>query len=230
MLGLEAGQSAFGDIYAWFKNVLMWPSVELLKESKQIDDASKAKLIEEIGDGIIAKLSEEAAKIPIGESGIVALDWMNGRRTPDANQALKGAVMGLNLGSDAPAIFKSLVEATCFGSKKIADRFIEEGIPIKKVVALGGVAKKSPFVMQVMADVLNMPIQVAKSEQTPALGAAMLAAVAAGIYTNVEAAKNAMGGGFDAEYFPISENVEKYKTLYFTYSVFGEFIEKQTKI
>ena len=228
MLGLEAGQSAFGDIYAWFKNVLMWPSVELLKKSKHIDEATKTRLLEEISDGIIAKLSEEASKIPIGASGIVALDWMNGRRTPDANQALKGAVMGLNLGSDAPAIFRSLVEATCFGSKKIADRFIEEGIPIKKVVALGGVAKKSPFVMQVMADVLNMPIQVAKSEQTPALGAAMLAAVAAGVYLNVEAAKNAMGGGFDAEYYPILENVEKYKTLYLAYSVFGEFIEKQT--
>ena len=83
--------------------------------------------------------------------------------------------------------------------------------------------------MQVMADVFNMPIQVAKSEQTPALGAAMLASVAAGVYPNVEAAKNAMGGGFDAEYTPIPANVEKYKPLYLTYSVFGEFIEKQTK-
>ena len=180
-------------------------------------------------DGIIAKLSEEAAKISIGDSGIVALDWMNGRRTPDANQALKGAILGLNLGSDAPLIFKALVEATCFGSKKIIDRFIEQGIPIHNVVALGGVAKKSPFVMQVMADVLNMPIKVVKSEQTPALGAAMFAAVASGIYPDVESAKNAMGGGFDTEYHPIAENVEKYIPLYEQYSEFGEFIERQTK-
>lgn len=228
MLGLEAGQSAFGDIYAWFKNLLMWPGIELLNKSKSIDEVTKTKLIQELDDGIIAKLSEEAAKIPIGESGMVALDWMNGRRTPDANQALKGAILGLNLGSDAPAIFKSLVEATCFGSKKIVDRFLEEGIPIKKVVALGGVAKKSPFVMQVMADVLDMPIKVAKSEQTPALGAAMLAAVSAGIYPNVETAKNIMGSGFDAEYHPIQENVAKYKPLYKKYLDFGNFIENQT--
>jgi len=229
MLGLEAGQSAFGDIYAWFKKLLMWPSLELLQKSESIDEPTKKRLIEEISDGIIAKLSEEAAKIPIGESGIVALDWMNGRRTPDANQALKGAILGLNLGSDAPLIFKSLVEATCFGSKKIVDRFIEEGIPIHNVVALGGVAKKSPFVMQVMADVLNMRIKVAKSEQTPALGAAMLAATAAGVYPNVETAKSAMGSGFDAEYYPIPENAEKYMPLYDRYTAFGEFVESQTK-
>jgi L-ribulokinase len=229
MLGLEAGQSAFGDIYAWFKNVLMWPTVELLQNSQHLDHQTREKLVKEISDSIVARLSEEASKIPIGESGIVALDWMNGRRTPDANQALKGAILGLNLGSDAPRIFKALVEATCFGSKKIVDRFLEEGIPIHNVVALGGVAKKSPFVMQVMADVLNMPIKVASSEQTPALGAAMLAATAADIYQSVEDAKNAMGGGFDAEYHPIPENVEKYLPLYEKYSTFGEFIESQTK-
>jgi L-ribulokinase len=229
MLGLEAGQSAFGDIYAWFKKVLLWPTLEILNNSTRIDAETRSKLVEEIGDGIIAKLSAEASAIPIGASGIVALDWMNGRRTPDANQALKGAILGLNLGSDAPAIFKALVEATCFGSKKIVDRFIAEGIPIRKVVALGGVAKKSPFVMQVMADVLNMPIKVAKSEQTPALGAAMLAATAAGVYSSVEDAKNAMGGGFDAEYHPIPENVEKYIPLFEKYSAFGDFIESQTK-
>ena len=228
MLGLEAGQSAFGDIYAWFKKLLMWQIIELLQNSTNINEETKSKLIDELSDGIIAQLSKEAANIPIGESGIVALDWMNGRRTPDANQALKGAILGLNLGSDAPLIFKALVEATCFGSKKIVDRFLDEGILIKNVVALGGVAKKSPFVMQVMADVLNMPIKVAKSEQTPALGAAMLAAVASGVYADVESAKNAMGSGFDAEYQPIPENVEKYNPLYKKYSAFGEFIESQT--
>ena len=95
-------------------------------------------------------LSKQAAEIPIGESGIVALDWMNGRRTPDANQTLKGAIFGLNLGSDAPRIFRALVEATAFGAKKIVDRFISEGVRIDGIVALGGVAKKSPFVMQVV--------------------------------------------------------------------------------
>ena len=182
-----------------------------------------------MSDQIITRLSEEAAKIPIAESGIIALDWMNGRRTPDANQALKGAILGLNLGSDAPRIFRALVEATCFGSKKITDRFLEEGIPIKQVVALGGVAKKSPFVMQVMADVLNMPIKVAKSEQTPALGAAMYAATAAGIFPKVEDAKAAMGSGFDAEYLPDRDNAIQYAKMFKQYVAFGEFIESTVK-
>ena len=225
MMGLEAGQSAFGDIYAWFKKVLEWPLKNILAESELIDETTKQKLIDETSDKIIAKLSDAAAKIPITESGIVALDWMNGRRTPDANQALKGAIAGLNLGSDAPRIFRALVEATAFGSKAINDRFIAEGVRIDGVIALGGVAKKSPFVMQIVADVLNMPIKVARSEQACALGTAMAAAVAAGVYSNTAEAQKKMGGGIETEYHPIPENVEKYKVLYEQYKNFGKFVE-----
>jgi len=225
MLGLEAGQSAFGDIYAWFKKLLEWPLQNILAESTLIDEATKQKLIDETSDKIIAKLSEEAAKIPIAESGIVALDWMNGRRTPDANQNLKGAIAGLNLGSDAPRIFRALVEATAFGSKAINDRFISEGVRIDGVIALGGVAKKSPFVMQIVADVLNMPIKVARSEQACALGSAMAAAVVAGVYPNTAEAQKNMGGGIETEYHPIPENFEKYKPLYEQYKKFGKLIE-----
>lgn len=225
MLGLEAGQSAFGDIYAWFKSVLEWPLKNILTESVIIDEVTKQKLIEETSNKIIAKLSDAASKIPIAESGIVALDWMNGRRTPDANQALKGAIAGLNLGSDAPRIFRALVEATAFGSKAINDRFIAEGVRIDGVIALGGVAKKSPFVMQVVADVLDMPIKVARSEQACALGTAMAAAVVAGVYSNTAEAQKKMGSGIETEYHPIPENVEKYKALYEQYKKFGKFVE-----
>lgn len=225
MLGLEAGQSAFGDVYAWFRNVIAWPIENILARTEYIDEEMREKLVQEVSDRIIPELTAAAEKIDIGESGIVALDWMNGRRTPDANQALKGAVMGLTLGSDAPRIFRALVEATVFGSKKIADRFLSEGVRIEGVIALGGVAKKSAFVMQVMADVLDMSIKVARSEQTVALGASMFAAVVAGIYDTVEAAQQNMGAGFDAVYEPIPENVEKYKSLYETYGKMGEFVE-----
>ena len=225
MLGLEAGQSAFGDIYAWFKKMLSWPIDNILANAESIDKTTRIRLVEEISDRIIPELTAAAEKIEIGESGVVALDWMNGRRTPDANQALKGAVMGLTLGSDAPRIFRALVEATVFGSKKIADRFLSEGVRIEGVIALGGVAKKSPFVMQVMADVLNMSIKVARSEQTVALGASMFAAVVAGIYETIESAQQKMGAGFDAVYEPIPDNVEKYKALYEAYGQMGEFIE-----
>jgi L-ribulokinase len=225
MLGLEAGQSAFGDIYAWFKRVLEWPLQNILAETQLVDEQTKKKLLNETSNKIIAKLSEEAAKISIDESGIVALDWMNGRRTPDANQALKGAIAGLNLGSDAPRIFRAMVEATAFGSKAINDRFISEGVRIDGVIALGGVAKKSPLVMQIVADVLNIPIKVARSEQACALGSAMAAAVAAGVYSSTFEAQKKMGGGIETEYFPIPENVKKYQSLYEKYKKFGNFIE-----
>jgi L-ribulokinase len=227
MLGMEAGQSAFGDIYAWFQQVLMWPIKSILEESSLLDNQTKQKLALEIADRMIPELSKQASQIPIDETGIVALDWMNGRRTPDANQLLKGAITGLSLGSDAPRIFRALVEATAFGAKKIVDRFISEGIEIKSVIALGGVAKKSPFVMQVIADVLDMKINVAKSEQSCALGAAMFAAVSAGLHASVERAQEAMGSGFELEYSPIPENAQKYRTLYKKYSRLGEFIETE---
>jgi len=229
MLGLEAGQSAFGDIYAWYKNLLMWPIDHLHSLSSHMDTSEINKIRENIDENLMDQLSIEAAKIPIAESGIIALDWLNGRRTPYANQSLKGAIIGLNLGSDAPRIFRALVEATCFGSKKIVDRFKEEGIKIKNVMALGGVAKKSPFVMQIMADILNMPIKVAHSEQTPALGSAMLGATAAGIYATVEKAQKSMGSGFDQEYFPDSDHAGKYQLLYEKYNRLGEFIEKESQ-
>jgi L-ribulokinase len=226
MLGMEAGQSAFGDIYAWFQKTLMWPMNNLIKNSV-MDEKTKEKLIAEISGSIIPELSEKASKIPIGDSGVIAIDWHNGRRTPNANQLLKGAIAGLNLGSDAPAIFRALVEATAFGAKKINDCFISQGVKIDGVIALGGVAKKSPFVMQILADVLDMNIKVAKSDQTCALGAAMCAAVVSGIYKDIKGAQKSMGNGFENEYKPIKENARQYRKIYEDYSKTGDFIEKE---
>ena len=180
MLGLEAGQSAFGDIYAWFGKLLLWPVNEIIAKMTWLDKKTRERIRKETSDRIIDELSKQAESIPDEETAIIALDWMNGRRTPDANQALKGAITGLSLGSDAPRIFKALVEATAFGSRMINERFISEGARIDGVIAVGGVAKKNPFVMQIVADVLNMPIKVAKSDQTCALGSAMAASVVAG--------------------------------------------------
>lgn len=225
MLGLEAGQSAFGDIYAWFGRVLEQPIVQAIRESDLLDEDTKSRLIDEARQKLIERLSAAAEKEPIGSSGIVSLDWMNGRRTPDANQQLKGVISGLNLGSDAPKIFRSLVESTCYGAKKIVDRFIEEGIPIKGLIGLGGVAKKSPFIMQMMADVMNIPIKIAASEQTCALGSAMFAATAAGLYENVSQAMENMGSGFDKQYYPIEENAGKYEKYYQEYCKLAQVIE-----
>ena len=147
MIGLEAGQSAFGDIYAWYSRLLMWPVNEIISGLEWLDEATRNKIKEQTSERIIAELSKQAETLPLEETAIIALDWMNGRRTPDANQALKGAITGLTLGSDAPRIFKALVEATAFGSRMINERFISEGISIDGVIAIGGVAKKNPFVM-----------------------------------------------------------------------------------
>ncbi|WP_345264089.1 ribulokinase [Nibrella viscosa] len=217
MLGLEAGQSAFGDVYAWFARLITGPVRDLLG-NEAADTLSRQ---------LIPYLSEQAAQLPVTEKDPVALDWINGRRTPDANHTLKAAMAGLNLGTDAAKVFKALVEATAFGSRSIVERFIEEGVPIKKVIAIGGVAKKSPFVMQTLADVLNKPIQVAQADQACALGAAMCAAVAAGVHPSLEAAQRAMGSGFDAEYTPRPEQVTVYDTLYRKYRQLGRFVEEQ---
>ncbi|MDX9946696.1 MAG: ribulokinase [Bacteroidales bacterium] len=198
MIGLEAGQSAFGDVYAWFSKFV----------------------------GIsIPELTAEAKKLPISEA-IIATDWLNGRRTPDANQLLKGSITGLTLGTTPAMVFRALVEATAYGSKAIIDRFLENGIEIKEVIGIGGISLKSPFVMQILANALGMPIKVAKAEQACAFGAAMFAAVAAGIYPKVEDAQNAMGQGFASIYQPDETAHSQYMKLYRKYLEIGEYTER----
>ncbi len=174
-IGFEAGQSAFGDIYAWFSRFT--------------------------GKGI-PELTAEAEKLPLTMDDPVSLDWMNGRRTPDADPRVKGLISGLTLGTTPGMVFKSLVEATAFGSRAINERFIQEGVPIEEIIAVGGISRKSPFVMQTMADVLGMPIKVLDSDNACALGAAMFASVAAGIHPDVETAQKHMTPGICALYEP----------------------------
>jgi len=222
MLGMEAGQSAFGDVYAWFRELLMWP-VTALGGTAGIGDDQRERIL----DRIIPALSEAASRLAPDPDGTVALDWLNGRRTPFADQALQGAIAGLSLGSDAPRVFRALVEATAFGAKSIVERFEVEGVPIRGVIALGGVPKKSPFVMQTVCDVLDMPIKVARADQTCALGSAMAAATAAGVHHDVPASQRAMGCGFETEYRPDPARAALYGHLYRRYENLGHFIENQ---
>lgn len=225
-IGLEAGQSAFGDIYAWFKRVLAWPLEALVETSTLLDDATKQKLMDEALDRLIPVLSEQAAAINPEESTVLATDWMNGRRTPDASQWVQGSITGLNLGTTAPMIFRALVEATAFGSRAIADRYKEQGVRMDSVIGIGGISLKSPFVMQTMANVLNKPIKVAKSDQACAFGASMFAAVVAGVYTRVEDAQKAMGQGFAMEYVPQPDQVAYYEGVYQRYLTLGKITEE----
>ncbi len=225
MIGLEAGQSAFGDTYAWFKQMLTGPLTLLLDQSQIINTQQKEKLKEELLNQLIPSLTQQAQALPLHNDDEVAIDWLNGRRTPDANQELKAAITGLNLASNAPSIYRALVESTCFGAKAIVDRFEHERVHVKGLIGLGGVAKKAPYIMQMMADVMKMPIRIHKSEQTCAAGAAMFAATAAGIYPKVEEAMQAMGQGFDVTYQPDPSKARYYEVKFHKYQSLAKFIE-----
>jgi len=225
MLGYEAGQSSFGDVYAWFKEVLSWPLASILPELEITDKKTKESLSEAIQDRIIRKIEEVGQNISPEDTGLIALDWLNGRRTPFADQKLKGAIAGLSLGSTAPKIYRALVEATAFGSRAIIERFRQDGLKINEVVAIGGIPKKSPLVMQILADVLNMPVKVAESSQAVALGAAIFGAVASGYYKNIFEAQKKMASRFMITYYPATERVKIYDRLYKLYTEFGSKIE-----
>jgi L-ribulokinase len=152
---------------------------------------------------------------------------LNGRRTPDADQRLTAALSGLRLGSDAPRIYRSLVEATAYGSRAIVERFRAQGVRIDSAIAMGGVARKSRFVMQTVADVMNMEVSVVAGDQPVALGAAMFAAAAAGIHPSVEAAQRAMSIGIEQTYHPSPERARHYEGLYARYRALGAFVERE---
>lgn len=227
LIGLEAGQSAYGDVYAWFREILSWPLQKLLKDTALLPEKVKEELYTELRGKIFAELTKEAAELEVGESGLLALDWLNGRRTPDADQNLNSAIVGLTLGVTPAKIYRALVEATAFGAKAIVDRFNTEGIRIEQVIAMGGIAKKSPFVMQITADVLNMPIKVVRSEQACALGAAIFAATAADLYSSAYEAQARMSSDFSEVYHPQPERAQLYRKLYQKYLMLGRFVEEQ---
>lgn len=214
MLGMEAGQSAFGDVYAWYKRLLAWPLQAVEPEKR-----------EEIESKLLVELEKAANEVNPLESGVMAIDWMNGRRTPYANQNLKGAILGIHLGTEAPHIYRALIEATAYGARAIVERFRACGVAINEVIAIGGVAKKSALNMQIVANVLGMPINVCESEQAVALGASIFASVVGGIYGNVEEAQRHMASPTEKVYLPQPEMVEVYNKLYEKYLEVGTFIE-----
>lgn len=206
MIGLEAGQASFGDVYAWFQRLLSYEAPTSL-----------------------SKLEKDAAALPINPKGPLAIDWFNGRRSPDVNEQLSGAIIGLNLGSTPPMLYRALVEATCCGARAIIERFLSEGAAVETVLATGGIARKSPFVMQCCADVLQRPIRVAASDQVCALAGAIFAAVAAGCHPDTETAMAAMCPGFDVTYAPRPEAVAQYELIYQRYQRYAQLLENAAK-
>ena len=189
-VGIETSQSAFGDTYAWLKRLLLWPFEALLAGSGLPQEQQNA-LAQQAGQQLLPLL-EQAAKALPPQPELVALDWFNGRRYPYNNDQASSAVCGLDLGVSAPALYRALVEATAYGQRRIVTGLTEHGIRIDRIVAVGGIAQKSPFVMQTLSDVLQRPITVSPVSQTCALGAAIYASVGAGLYANVEQAQAAI--------------------------------------
>ncbi|MEY8877236.1 MAG: ribulokinase [Leptothrix sp. (in: b-proteobacteria)] len=220
MIGLEAGQSAFGDLYAWTARLLGWSlgwAAERLPGAAAQLDALRAELIPALTEQWAADM--DLAHLPL------MLDWVNGRRTPYANQRLQGLVGGLTLGTEAPALFGSAIAASAFGARAITECFEIQQVPVHGVLALGGIARKSPTVMQVMADVLNRPVEVVASDQCCALGAALLASVAAGCHADVPSAQAAMASRVERRFEPDPARAAQFELHYQRYRQWSEVCE-----
>ncbi|HEU5419117.1 MAG TPA: ribulokinase [Streptosporangiaceae bacterium] len=200
--GYEAGQSGVGDIFAWF--------AEHAVPAACTEEAARR------GVSLFELLSREAAAQPAGAHGLLALDWLSGNRSVLVDHYLSGALAGLTLATRAPDIYRALVESTAFGTRVIIDALESSGIGVTELVAAGGLLKDT-FVMQVYADVLRRPLSVIVSDQGPALGSAIHAAVAAGAYDGVPAAAAAMGGKREAVFTPDSASADTYDELYAEY-------------
>lgn len=224
MIGLEAGQSAFGDIYSWFRDFLLWPILHFREKHEEVFNMDN-RSIEKIKSSLLKELDKEAAALPLSEDEEYAFDWFNGRRTPNPNLSLKGLIGGLTLGSNPIRVYKALVEATCFGSHAIVESIEKQGVEIRGVNALGGIPIKSEYVVQTLADVLNRPVHIIQTDQPVALGAAMFASVVAKVYPDVLIASERLKKKDQKTIFPRSEWVKSYADKYSKYQQIGSIQE-----
>ena len=209
LYGYEAGQSAVGDIFAWFVDHAVPPEYH--------------RAAANAGLGLHEYLEQEAQKQNVGEHGLVALDWWNGNRSTLVDVDLTGMIVGMTLGTRAPDIYRALIEATAYGTRVIIEAFEEQGIEVRELVAAGGLPEKNALLRQIYADVTGRSFKLSGSAQAPALGSAMHAAVAAGIYPDIHAAAAAMGKLKDEIVTPVLENQAMYDKLFAEYKLLYDY-------
>lgn len=198
-IGVEAGQAAFGDIFAWFQNLLCWPLQHL--EFTGIEPIKVEQIRQQIQDNLLAAWGKELEK-QMPQCDVISLDWFNGRRYPYLNESCKGAITGLTLGSTATEIYASLVKSAIFGSKRMFEGYTSNGLNIERIVVVGGIAKKAPYIIQLLADQLQRPIMICRENEVCARGAAIFAAVASGIYATIEEAQSVFCERFVVDFAP----------------------------
>lgn len=206
--GYEAGQSGVGDIFAWYVNNQV---------PGDYFDAAKAA-----GKSVHEHLTDLAAEQQVGAHGLVALDWHSGNRSVLVDHELSGLVIGATLTTKPEDIYRALLESTAFGARKIVETFNSAGVPVTEFIVAGGLLKNK-FLMQLYSDVLKLPISIIDSDQGPALGSAIHAAVAAGAYVSVEAAAEAMGSVSKGVYQPNTERGKQYDRLYAEYELLHDY-------
>jgi L-ribulokinase len=206
--GYEAGQSGVGDIFAWYVNNQV---------PGDYFDAAKAA-----GKSVHEHLTDLAAEQQVGAHGLVALDWHSGNRSVLVDHELSGLVIGATLTTKPEDIYRALLESTAFGARKIVESFNSAGVPVTEFIVAGGLLKNK-FLMQLYSDVLKLPISIIDSDQGPALGSAIHAAVAAGAYVSVGAAAEAMGSVSKGVYQPNAERGNQYDRLYAEYELLHDY-------
>lgn len=214
--GYESGQSAVGDHYAWLTEQLVPPAYH--------------RAAEERGVSLHQHLTELAAGLHPGESGLVALDWWNGNRSILDDMDLSGLILGLTLQTRPEEIYRALLEATAFGARTIVENYRAHGVQVDELIALGGISRKNPLAMQILADVLDMPVRVSDASESGALGSAMLAAACCGLYPSAQAAVQAMAAPISRVYHPLTENRPAYERLYAAYHQLHEMFGRGSDV
>ncbi len=215
-IGIENGQAAFGDIYAWLKRCALWSVDHLVMPSETISQAQKHSLTREVETNFFKVLAEKTQESNIADLPVF-LDWFNGRRYPHTDDFAKSAACGLHLGVTMPDLYLSLIYATAFGMRRIVDELLSAGISIQEIVLVGGIANKSPLVVQTLSNVLNQTISVSETTQGGALGAAIFAAVAGGAFNDFSDAQKKLCEPCSQRYFPEPQKHTEVEAMYKQY-------------